>query len=95
MLFVSIGIDKADGATLRSAKVSEHLDYLHGTGAVKVAGPFTNDKGAMIGSLLIIEAANKAAAEAWVANEPFTKAGLFARSELYPWFTVMNSLDRA
>ena len=95
MLFASIGIDKPDGAKLRSAKVSAHLDYLHATGAVKLAGPFLDDKGGMIGSLLIIEAATSEKAEAWVANEPFNKAGLFARCELHPWFTVINSLDTA
>lgn len=95
MLFASIGIDKPDCAKLRSAKVSEHLEYLRTTEAVKLAGPFLNDKGGMIGSLLILEAENRAAAEAWVAQEPFAKAGLFARTELYPWFPIMNGLDKA
>ena len=94
MLFASIAIDKMDGAKLRTAKVTQHLDYLRSTGKVRLAGPFMNDKGDMIGSLIVLEVASRSEAEAWVRDEPFFKAGLFERTEMYPWFTVMNSLER-
>jgi hypothetical protein len=42
-------------------------------------GPFTKDDGqTMIGSLLAIDFDSREAAHAWLANEPFTKAGLYA-----------------
>ena len=94
MLFAFIGFDKKDGAGLRSAKVSEHVDYLHAGGTVKFAGPFLNDGGEMHGSLIIIDVADRKAAEQWVASEPFAKAGLFERSELHPWFQVINTLKK-
>jgi uncharacterized protein YciI len=95
MLFAFIGFDKKDGAGLRSAKVSAHLDYLHAGGLVKFAGPFLSDGGGMTGSLIIIDVKDRKAAEAWVRDEPFAKAGLFERSELHPWYLVMNSLAKA
>jgi uncharacterized protein len=93
MLFAVLCFDKKDGAAVRSAKVSQHLDYLRAGDTVKLAGPFMDEKDNMNGSLLIIEAENRAAAESWVAAEPFVKAGLFERVEIRPWFLVMNSLD--
>jgi uncharacterized protein len=92
MLFAVICIDRKDGAGVRSAKVSDHLAYLHTGKTVKLAGPFTDDKGGMNGSLLIIEAADRPAAEAWVNAEPFAKAGLFERVEVRGWFSVINEL---
>lgn len=95
MLFAVIAIDKKDGAKLRTAKVSQHLEYLRSVGKVKLAGPFLNEHGDMTGSLIVLETASKMEAEAWLRDEPFNKAGLFAKTDIYPWFTVMNSLERA
>lgn len=95
MLFAMIGIDKKDGAKVRTAKVTQHLDYLRTTGKVKLAGPLMNEKGDMIGSLIIIEVSSRDEAEAWTRDEPFSHAGLFEKIELYPWFSVMNSLPKA
>ena len=53
--------------------------------ALKAAGPFTNDEGQPTGSLVIIEAADRAGAEAIAANDPYAKAGLFAAVEIRPW----------
>lgn len=95
MLFAFIGIDKKDGAKIRTAKVTQHLDYLRSIGKVKLAGPFLNEKGDMTGSLIVLEAASRGEAQAWINEEPFHKAGLFEKTELHPWFSVMNSLERA
>jgi uncharacterized protein len=93
MLFAVVCIDKNDGAPLRSALVANHLAYLRNGSAVKLAGPFTDAAGNMNGSLLIIEAADRKAAEAWVANEPFAKAGLFETTDIRGWFSVINDLS--
>jgi uncharacterized protein YciI len=39
----------------------------------------------MAGSLMIIEAANLADAEAFSAADPYRQAGLFQRVEIRPW----------
>jgi uncharacterized protein len=95
MLFAIICIDKKGGDALRSAKVTQHLDYLHTGKTVKLAGPFMDASGNMNGSLLIVEAKDYAAAESWAAAEPFNRAGLFERVEIRGWFSVMNGLDPA
>jgi hypothetical protein len=44
-----------------------------------------------IGSLLIIEAEDRAAAEALVAGDPFRTEGVFERVEVRPWRAVLGS----
>ena len=64
----------------------DHLKYLESLGAgLKAAGPFTDDDGQPIGSLVIIEAADRAAAKAMADADPYAKAGLFASVEISAW----------
>ncbi len=49
-------------------------------------GPLLADDGeTMLGSLLIIDFPDRAAAEAWLAEAPFTKAGVFGTSSIRPY----------
>ena len=86
MLFALLCTDKPNSLDLRMSVRPEHLSYLESLGtALKGAGPFTTDEGQPTGSLVIIEAADRAAAEAMAANDPYAKAGLFAAVEIKPW----------
>jgi uncharacterized protein YciI len=44
----------------------------------------------MIGSLVILDVADMAAAEAWAANDPYAKAGLFEDVQLIHWNRVIG-----
>ena len=90
MLFVITAMDKENSLALRMATRAAHFDYARATGAVRLGGPFLNDKGDMMGSLIIIEAADLAAAQQWQANDPYAKAGLFSHTELRPWKATAN-----
>jgi uncharacterized protein YciI len=90
MLFVLIAIDKPDSLALRMATRAAHFDYAKATGAIKLGGPFLDDKGDMAGSMIIIEAADMAAARQWAAGDPYAKAGLFAASEIRAWKATFN-----
>ena len=86
MLFALICTDKPNSVDLRMSVRPDHLTYLESLGgALKAAGPFTGDDGKPTGSLVILEAADKAAAEAMAENDPYAKAGLFAAVEIRPW----------
>lgn len=86
MLFALICTDKPNSVDLRMSVRPDHLAYLESLGsALKAAGPFTDDEGKPTGSLVIIEAADKAAAKAMAENDPYAKAGLFAGVEIRPW----------
>ena len=90
MLFVVTAIDKANSLPLRMATREAHFAYAQATGAIRLGGPFLDSNGAMAGSLMIVEAADLAAAKAWHANDPYVKARLFAHSEVRPWKATLN-----
>ena len=56
---------------------------------MQLAGPLVED-GEMRGSLLVIEADDIKAANAWVATDPYTAAGLFASVEVIEWRKVIG-----
>lgn len=87
MLFAVIATDRPGSAALRQATRPSHVDYVKTFGPrVQVAGPFLSEDGTtMLGSLIIIEAASRADAEAFSANDPYTKAGLFDSVDIRPW----------
>jgi len=90
MLFAVVAVDQPGSLELRMATRKTHFDYANATGAVRLGGPFLNEKGEMAGSLIIIEAKDLDAAKSWVANDPYTKAGLFQQSEIRPWKMTFN-----
>lgn len=84
MLFALICTDKPNHLEVRLKARPDHLAYLQ-TVAVKGAGPFLDDAGNPNGSLVIIDAKDKAEAEAIAARDPYAIAGLFASVEIRPW----------
>jgi uncharacterized protein YciI len=56
---------------------------------IAFAGPLTQDDGqTMLGSLLVIDFDDRAAAERWMADEPFTKAGLYQTASVLPFVNL-------
>ena len=85
MIYVLRLLDRPDTAALRQRVRPEHKAYLGGVAErIAFAGPLLHDDGVtMIGSLLAIDFADRAAAHAWLAQEPFTRAGLYASVEIH------------
>jgi uncharacterized protein YciI len=95
MLFVVIAKDKPNSLELRMATRNSHFEYVKATGAVRLAGPFLDEKGEMCGSLIVIEAVNLDAAKNWQANDPYAKAGLFQSAEVHSWKATANFCNAA
>jgi uncharacterized protein YciI len=84
-LFVLHCLDKADSLELRMATRERHLAYVQSRAAdMKIAGPMFDDAGQMAGSMFILDVADKAAAQTFSANDPYTQAGLWRQVELNP-----------
>jgi uncharacterized protein len=84
LIYVFTLMDKPGGGELRQRVRPEHKAYL-GLVADRIAfaGPLTHDDGTtMIGSLLAVDFESRAAAHAWLAAEPFTRAGLYASTSV-------------
>jgi len=84
MLFSFHLIDRADAGDLRLRVRPEHKAYLAQVAErIAFAGPLVADDGqTMVGSLLVIDFTDRAAALAWLSAEPFTRAGLYAESQV-------------
>jgi len=80
MLFIVYGEDKESGAAeIRQARTPEHLAYLdrHKHAIVLAGALLTDDAGQRVGSVSVINVKDRAAAEAFVFDEPFNRAGLY------------------
>jgi len=89
-LFALICTDKPGHLEVRKANRDAHLAYLRESGVVLQAGPFLNSGGEMCGSLLILDVADRAAAQAWAASDPYAKAGLFSDARIEQWNRVIG-----
>jgi uncharacterized protein YciI len=90
MFFVIHAIDKPGHGEVRAGARPAHLEYMkNAADRLLVAGPtLAEDGAAMTGSLIIIEATDRAEAEAFTRNDPYTQAGLFDSVTIAPWKLV-------
>ena len=91
-LFLFNARDKANSTELRLANRQAHLEwageYSH---RIAMAGPVLSDDGeAMIGSTFVIEFDTRDEVEAWAAEDPYAKAGLFERTEIIPFLWLVG-----
>ena len=90
MLFALIALDKPGALAVRQENRAAHLAYVDETGCVAQAGPFLNDAGDMVGSLIILDLPDIEAAHAWAEGDPYGKAGLFDSVTIRPWKKVIG-----
>jgi uncharacterized protein YciI len=85
-LFVLTCLDKPGALELRLANREAHFAYFgERPGVLRLGGPFLDEAGDMAGSLMIIEVDDLAAARAFIAGDPYAKAGLFQSVDIRPW----------
>ena len=93
MLFALVALDRPNAVEDRTRVRPDHLKFLDSLGEnLLLAGPFLNDQGEGVGSIVIIEAETLAAARATFARDPYAVAGLFDSIMIKPWKTVINKM---
>lgn len=90
MVYVFRLLDRPDAGALRQRVRPEHKACLAAVAdRIAFAGPLTGDDGVtMIGSLLAIDFDSRDAAQAWLTEEPFTRAGLYADVEIHAFVNL-------
>lgn len=88
--FMIRALDKPDSTSLRAATRPDHLAYLTAFEAQIVAAGAMLDPVAHtpLGSLLVVDMADAEAVRAFMAGDPYAKAGLFQSVEVLPWRKV-------
>lgn len=91
MLFAISCTDKPGSLELRLATRPAHLEHLKAEQArIQMGGALLDAAGNPCGSLLVIEAADRAEAEAFAAADPYAKAGLFESVAIRPYRVVFR-----
>ncbi len=83
----SITRDKPNSLQLRNDTRQVHVEYLTANqDKLLAAGAQVDDSGqGAYGGIIIVDTEDRAEAEAFIRNDPFTKAGLFAGIEVVRW----------
>jgi len=82
MLWTIYSEDRPDGLPIRKANRDAHLAYVADFDLV-VGGPILDDEGEMRGSMIVVDLPTREAVEAFVANDPYTAAGLSRYSRIW------------
>lgn len=90
MIFTFFLQDKPGAGELRQRVRPEHKAYLAAVAErIAFAGPLVADDGqTMLGSLLAIDFQSREQAHAWLAQEPFTRAGLYASTSVHAFVNL-------
>lgn len=92
MLFVITGFDREEARDVRQKLRPEHLAYLKAKAdQIRVGGPLLDQADQPVGSMLIIEAPDQAAAEAFANDDPYRREGVFERVEIRPWRAALGA----
>ena len=90
MPFAILALDKPGSGSVRTDSRPAHLDHLDRHAAKLLAGGavLADDAATPVGSLIVYDSEDRAEVEAFLAADPFSKAGLFASVAIYPWRKV-------
>ena len=93
MQFALVAHDRPNSVARRLEIRPQHLKHLDSLGdKLLLAGPFLNDKGEGVGSIVIIEAGSLEEARTLFNRDPFVTEGLFDQVTIKPWKLTINKL---
>lgn len=84
MLFVIFCIDRPGAGQARRDNIRAHMDYVAAAHVdIVMSGPLVAEEGGEpVGSLLIVDAPDREAAESFHHNDPLYRAGIWQTTEL-------------
>jgi uncharacterized protein YciI len=90
--FVVLGTYVPNAVERRAPYRDDHLSYarqLHAAGHLLYAGAFADPVDRV---MLVYRASSRHQVEAWVAHDPYVRAGLWPSIEIREWSVVIGSL---
>ena len=87
--FAVMAWDVPDSAAIRNAVRADHFAHIERIiDKVAVAGPLKDADGNIIGSLVVLNVADAAEAEAVLKSDPYFKAGVWGRWTIHPFLAA-------
>jgi uncharacterized protein YciI len=94
MLFIVSGRDHENGLDHRLQFRPEHRAYYESLGEdLILSGPYLDERGDPIGSMIVIRRENQQAAEAFAHADPFVREKVFASVTVSRWDWFMRRPD--
>lgn len=85
--FTILCYDASNSKSIRMDKLDEHMQHMQHMGRViekvAVASPLKDDDANFIGSLVVVQADNKAEAEKLLKDDPYYQAGVWERYDIF------------
>jgi uncharacterized protein YciI len=96
MPYAIVTQDKAGSAQVRADTRAAHLEYLtRHKDKLLAAGAMTDDDGTGgNGGILLVDTDDRAEAERFIADDPFTRAGLFEKVTVVRWRKAFFNKER-
>lgn len=96
MAYAVITTDKPDSLARRNELRAAHLDYLtENRHRLLAAGGMIDDDGTGgHGGIIIVDTDDRAEAEAFIADDPFTLGGLFATTTVVRWRKAFFNFEK-
>lgn len=92
MHVVAFFTDKPNSLALRLATRPAHLEYAQNSKAVRIGGPYLGPDGEnSAGGMLVLEVDTIEQAYAWLAEDPYIKAGLYESVVVRPFKFVVGN----
>ena len=87
MQFVVTAFDGTDpeAPARRQAARPSHVEVakkMEADGTMILGGPIMDDKGTMIGSVMVVDLPDRAAVDAWIAADPYSTGGVLKKIEV-------------
>jgi uncharacterized protein YciI len=87
--------DKPGVRDLRASVRPDHLAFLaENTSRLLAAGAKLDDDGNAFGSVYIVDVEDRAAAEAFIHSDPYSKAGVFGEIVVTRWRKAIFNFER-
>lgn len=92
MAYVVRAIDRPGSLDIRTANRQAHIAFLQAAGdRLLLAGPLLSEAGEMAGSLLVVDMDTPADVARWLADDPYSTAGLFEAVEITAFKPVISN----
>lgn len=95
MQYALVAYDKPNALQRRLDVRPDHLKHLESLGdKLVLAGPFLDEQGNMVGSIVVVEADSLAEAEAALRSDPFVLNGVFDSMTIKPFRIGINNTKK-
>ncbi|MEK7794176.1 MAG: YciI family protein [Candidatus Hydrogenedentota bacterium] len=85
MYFFIQHVDRPNSLELRKATREAHLAYAAKFNLLVGGATLDDETGSMDGSVIIVDLPDRAALDTFIAEDPYTRAGLFQRTTVKAW----------